>query len=186
MKLWISLFHFILAWLICSSTILQAQQYEVGGVKLYLPSPEGFVDMTASSSDVFDHFNASVPPQNRLISTYLTEGGAESFENGNGFTDDINLLIQTSRANEGITLSKTQFIEVMQASEKEFDSISIPDSLSEIFSQNYTERFNQRVDVEIGSMRSMGTFSKAEDHLSVLMIQRAAFTIGDTTTSELY
>lgn len=186
MKLSISRFRYVLALLICGSTILQAQQYDVGGVKLNLPSPEGFVDMTASSSGIFDHFNASVPPQNRLISVYLTEGGAESVENGAGLNDDLNLLIQTSRTNEGRKISQTDFAEILQASEGEFESISFPDSLADNFSKNYTRRYNRKIDVEIGSMRSLGTFSKAHDHLSVLLVQRAAFTVGDSITSELY
>lgn len=186
MKLSVSRFRYVLALLICGFTIVEAQQYNVGGVTLNLPSPEGFVDMTASSSGIFDHFNASVPPQNRLISAYLTEGGAESVENGAGLNDDLNLLIQTSRATESLTLSKADFAEIQQASEHEFKSISLPDSIADIISENYTQRYNRKIDVEIGSMRSLGTFSQAEDHLSVLLIQRAAFTMGDSTSSELY
>ena len=100
--------------LVVGSGLARADDHpaKVGEMALSVPTPQGFIESSAVSRELWNLGERMTPPTNRLLAYFLSDSDIESVRSGGGASMRRYFVVQTVRSMESQQTSIADFAQV--------------------------------------------------------------------------
>lgn len=174
----------LVAWLlllaiICSIATVptEAVDTEIGGVKIKIPPPKGFAEISSVSPQLVSMFSEMCPQTNRLLGVFLSEDDI-----GRVLRDQFPemrryMLAQSVTALDSLSFTKYQFAELRKMLREQYDTFfedkeeyvnSLLDNMENVISK----RTGERVGLSIGDIVPLGVESESSTGIAVSQLTK--------------
>ena len=140
-----------------------ALEVEVGGSKVKLPAPEGFIEVSTLHPASRQKAETLTPPSNRLLAVYMDQADFEAVNHGQSASWSRYMMVQTDRQSEGFTISLSDFDQVRQVLTNQQDVLleHVKEQVNGYFDSIQTGD-DPRSKIELGNLLPLGVF--ADNH----------------------
>lgn len=156
------------AWFTSATVFAETANFDIGGTKISVPSPEGFFRCDGKNPKFDGIMRSSIPASNRLLAVYSTEDSLARLLSGQFPKDGRSFMLQSSMQFDSVKVSPSDF----SAFKASFRSqVSATDKkLSALFSEigdtataKISEAINSATTFRIGENVMLGVFDETTE-----------------------
>lgn len=155
----------------------------LGNQTILVPSPEGLQEVSGNFPTVTATFEASEPPQNELLASYVADSDHELLQRAERPLMHYYAKISTLKAGRGQHVSSALFNGVVAEFRKHTDEFVDPDQpsikkLIENMERHLSESRSVEANLEIGKPKNLGAFNISADTYSILLLSAVNLEVG--------
>ena len=177
MMRWLLLLSLVFS-LNCEAAANVAVAEQIGGVKITISAPQGFVEPSSVSADL-RHFGETItPPTNRLLALFVLD--ADIIRSAAGKAPEFKryFMAQTLRKIESLSLSLRDFAKIKDIVRKQHQELfdrqkSTNQSNIDSAMHNLGQRYdNPSLSLRLGDTLALGVFDERENSISVATVTK--------------
>lgn len=149
----------------------QSVVVQVGGKTIDIPAPAGFHEISELSPETMRLVEKAVPPDNRLLAAFVSEGDLERIMKGEVPEYRRYMMVQVFRKFEQMTISGSQFAQFADKARREQGTLSEESKaktqrLVNQAGREILEGYDLAADIRIGEPVSLGVFVDKSDTIA--------------------
>jgi hypothetical protein len=156
----------------------------IGGTKISLPYPDGYVDLCSTDADAASDFVLAIPPTNQLLGCYTTPRDYAEWKSGSGGVFSSHLISSVVKQTINGNVTSEQFGAFKQQAKASIDTLyaSMAPQIREQLDKavaSIAQKYSAKVEIAPGAVVPLGVFDEGQNHFSSIWLASADVSSSD-------